>query len=37
MDLDHLIVAHNGYSYLLAFIWTFLEGETIVLFAGFAA
>ena len=37
MDLDHLIAAHNAYSYLLAFIWTFLEGETIVLFAGFAA
>src|SRR5438034_5808268 len=27
----------SAYFYLIAFIWTFLEGETFVLFAGFAA
>jgi membrane protein DedA with SNARE-associated domain len=37
MDVDQLIAAHGAYSYLIAFVWTFLEGETIVLFAGFAA
>jgi membrane protein DedA with SNARE-associated domain len=37
MDIDRLIAEHGAYSYLIALIWTFLEGETIVLFAGFAA
>src|ERR1700675_3576854 len=37
MDLNQLIVQHGGYFYVIAFIWTFLEGETVVLFAGFAA
>jgi membrane protein DedA with SNARE-associated domain len=37
MDLNQLI-AHNGACfYVIAFVWTFLEGETVVLFAGFAA
>jgi membrane protein DedA with SNARE-associated domain len=37
MDLNELI-AHNGaYFYLITLVWTFLEGETVVLFAGFAA
>ena len=37
MDINELI-AHNGtWFYLIAFVWTFLEGETIVLFSGFAA
>jgi membrane protein DedA with SNARE-associated domain len=37
MDIDQLIAEHGAYTYLIALIWTFLEGETIVLFAGFAA
>src|SRR5437588_2041 len=37
MDINQLI-AHNGACfYAIAFIWTFLEGETVILFAGFAA
>ena len=37
MDIDHLVAQYGGYFYLIAFAWTFLEGETIILFAGFAA
>jgi len=37
MDINQLIAAHGAYFYLVALIWTFLEGETFVLFAGFAA
>jgi len=37
MNVNQLIVDYGAYSYLIAFIWTFLEGETIVLFASFAA
>ena len=37
MDISKLIVEHGAYFYLIAFIWTFLEGETFVLFAAFAA
>ncbi len=37
MEIDRLIMEHGAWFYLIAFIWTFLEGETIVLFAGFAA
>jgi membrane protein DedA with SNARE-associated domain len=37
MDLDRLIAEYGAYTYLIAFVWTFLEGETIVLFTGFAA
>jgi membrane protein DedA with SNARE-associated domain len=37
MDINELI-AHNGACfYVVAFVWTFLEGETLILFAGFAA
>src|ERR1044071_5359196 len=36
MDIQ-LIADYGMYFYLLVFIWTFFEGETIVLFAGFAA
>jgi len=37
MDINQLI-AHNGACfYLIAFVWTFLEGETVIIFAGFAA
>jgi len=37
MDINQLI-SHNGAClYLGVLIWTFLEGETVVLFAGFAA
>ena len=37
MDISQLIAEHGACFYLLAFIWTFLEGETFVLFAAFAA
>src|SRR2546428_10537921 len=37
MDLHQLIAEYGAYTYLGAFVWTFLEGETVVLFAGFAA
>jgi membrane protein DedA with SNARE-associated domain len=37
IDPWHLITQYGAYFYAIAFIWTFLEGETIILFAGFAA
>ena len=37
MDISRLIAENGACFYLIAFIWTFLEGETFVLFAGFAA
>jgi membrane protein DedA with SNARE-associated domain len=37
MDINQLIAERGAWFYLVAFVWTFLEGETIVLFAGFAA
>ncbi|MBO0737263.1 MAG: DedA family protein [Alphaproteobacteria bacterium] len=37
MEINRLIAEHGVYFYLTAFIWTFLEGETFVLFAAFAA
>jgi membrane protein DedA with SNARE-associated domain len=37
MDLHRFIVEHGTWSYLVTFAWTFFEGETFVLFAGFAA
>jgi len=37
MDLHQLIAEYGAYTYVGAFVWTFLEGETIVLFGGFAA
>lgn len=37
MEFERLIVEHGAWFYPIAFLWTFLEGETIVVFAGFAA
>jgi membrane protein DedA with SNARE-associated domain len=37
MDINQLIAENGAFFYVIAFAWTFLEGETIVLFAGFAA
>jgi membrane protein DedA with SNARE-associated domain len=37
MDVQRLILEHGAWSYLITFAWTFFEGETFVLFAGFAA
>jgi membrane protein DedA with SNARE-associated domain len=37
MDISRLIAENGACFYLIAFVWTFLEGETFVLFAGFAA
>ncbi|MGH7046111.1 MAG: DedA family protein [Stellaceae bacterium] len=37
MEINRLIAEHGSWFYLIAFIWTFFEGETIVVFAGFAA
>src|SRR5713226_4442825 len=37
MDLNQLIADNGACFYVIAFVWTFLEGETVVLFAGFAA
>jgi membrane protein DedA with SNARE-associated domain len=37
IDINQLIADHGPGFYLLAFVWTFLEGETMIVFAGFAA
>jgi|HubBroStandDraft_6_1064221.scaffolds.fasta_scaffold482269_2 membrane protein DedA with SNARE-associated domain len=37
MHINQLIAQHGAWFYVVAFVWTFLEGETIVLFAGVAA
>ena len=37
MEFNQLIAEHGDWFYLIAFVWTFLEGETVVVFAGFAA
>lgn len=37
VDLNQLIAHHGAGFYLVTAVWTFLEGETVVLFAGFAA
>ena len=37
MDINQLIADNGACFYAIAFVWTFLEGETIILFAGFAA
>ena len=37
MDLNQLIAQNGACFYVIAFAWTFLEGETFILFAGFAA
>ncbi|HXQ49778.1 MAG TPA: DedA family protein [Stellaceae bacterium] len=37
MDVQRFILEHGAWSYLVTFVWTFFEGETFVLLAGFAA
>jgi membrane protein DedA with SNARE-associated domain len=37
MNINQLIIENGAWFYLIAFVWTFLEGETVVLCAGFAA
>lgn len=37
MDFHQFIVEHGTLSYLVTFAWTFFEGETFVIFAGFAS
>ncbi len=37
MDVQRLIIEHGVWFYPLTFAWTFVEGETFVLVAGFAA
>ena len=37
IDINQLIADNGPCFYLIAFVWTFLEGETVILFAGFAA
>ncbi len=37
MDILRLVEEHQHYVYAITFVWTFLEGETFVLFAGLAA
>jgi membrane protein DedA with SNARE-associated domain len=37
MDFHRFILEHGTLSYLVTFAWTFFEGETFVIFAGFAA
>lgn len=37
IDVYHLIEQYREWFYVITFIWTFLEGETFVIFAGAAA
>lgn len=37
MDVQELIRQHGLWVYVFTFVWTFFEGETFVLFCGFAA
>lgn len=37
MHWQHLVTGHGAWPYLVIFAWTFVEGESFVLFAGFAA
>jgi membrane protein DedA with SNARE-associated domain len=37
MDVERFILEHGAWSYLVTLAWTFFEGETFVLLAGFAA
>ena len=37
VDFHRFILEHGTLSYLVTFAWTFFEGETFVIFAGFAA
>ena len=36
IDIERLLVEYEAWVYPLTFLWTFLEGETFVLFAGYA-
>ncbi|MBY0428443.1 MAG: DedA family protein [Alphaproteobacteria bacterium] len=36
-DVNEFIQLHGNWFYVITFVWTFLEGETFVLFAGAAA
>jgi membrane protein DedA with SNARE-associated domain len=36
-DLNHILEQHRYLPYLILLVWTFLEGETIVIIAGIAA
>lgn len=37
IDVNQFIEQHGNWFYVITFVWTFLEGETFVLFAGAAA
>ncbi len=37
MNFDQLVADYGAFLYALIFLWTFFEGETFVIFAGFAA
>jgi membrane protein DedA with SNARE-associated domain len=37
VDVNQLIAEHGAWFYPITFLWTFLEGETFVIFAGAAA
>jgi membrane protein DedA with SNARE-associated domain len=37
MELERLIAEYGAWFYVITFLWTFLEGETFVLIAGFLA
>ncbi len=37
MDVERFILEYGAWTYIITFVWTFFEGETFVLLAGFAA
>jgi len=37
MNVEHVLTGHGAWPYVVTFAWTFVEGESFVLFAGFAA
>jgi membrane protein DedA with SNARE-associated domain len=37
MNMAHILTGHGAWPYLVTFAWTFVEGESFVLLAGFAA
>lgn len=37
VDIYHLVAHYHDWFYVITFLWTFLEGETFVIFAGAAA
>jgi membrane protein DedA with SNARE-associated domain len=37
LDIDYLVSQFGVYFYVVAFVWTFLEGETVILVSGFIA